>query len=169
MRIHGLRMQDQLASSKISSTMKTLAEPSIQQEIKQRLQTIRPESQRRWGRMSANQMICHLADSFRRTLGEKDATALPPRKLLKWAALWIPIPWPHGFKTRPEMDQEIGGTRPVEFENDRKELLTLMDRFTCDTPVPQFEPHPIFGRMSRKEMMRWGFLHADHHLRQFGA
>ena len=149
--------------------MKTLAEPSIQQEIKRRLQIVRPESQRRWGRMSANQMVCHLSDSFRRILGEKHASSLPPRKLLKWAALWIPIPWPHGLKTRPEMDQEIGGTCPVNFASDCNELLNLMDRFTCGAPVPRFEPHPMFGQMSRRENMRWGYLHMDHHLRQFGV
>jgi Protein of unknown function (DUF1569) len=149
--------------------MKNLGKAAIQQEIKQRLQSLRADSQRHWGRMSANQMICHLADSFRRVLGEKDAIALPPRKLMKLAALWIPIPWPHGFKTRPEMDQEIGGTGPVEFEQDRKELFQLMERFTCEAPVPRFEAHPIFGHMSRKELMRWAYLHMDHHLRQFGA
>ena len=149
--------------------MKSLAEPATQQQIKQRLQTVQPKSQRRWGRMSSNQMICHLSDSFRRTLGEKRTTDLAPNKLLKFATLWIPIPWPHGFKTRPEMDQEVGGTRPVEFEGDRKQLLTLMDRFTCEAPVPSFAPHPVFGVMTRKELMRWAYLHMDHHLRQFGA
>jgi hypothetical protein len=149
--------------------MKSLADPAIQEQIRQRLQTIRPDTQRRWGRMSANQMICHLADSFRRTLGEKDATILPPKKFLKWAALWIPIPWPHGFKTMPELDQEIGGTRPVQFDSDRNQLLVLMDRFTCQAPVPTFSTHPFFGQMTRKELMRWAYLHMDHHLRQFGA
>ncbi len=149
--------------------MRNLAEPATRQQIKQRLQTVGPESQRRWGRMSASQMICHLADSFRRTLGEKQTTDLPPRKLLKLAALWLPIPWPHGIKTRPEMDQEIGGTRPAQFESDREQLLHLMDRFSSQSPAPQFAPHPIFGQMTRKELMRWAYLHMDHHLRQFGA
>ncbi len=133
------------------------------------MRQVHPDSRRRWGRMSANQMICHLADSFRRTMGEKQAANLPPKKLLKWAALWIPIPWPHGFKTMPEMDQEIGGTRPVQFESDRDQMLTLMDRFICEAPVPTFSAHPIFGEMTRKELMRWAYLHMDHHLRQFGA
>ena len=149
--------------------MKNLADLSTQQQIKQRLQTVSPESQRRWGRMSSNQMICHLTDSFRRTLGEKRTTDLRPNKILKFAALWIPIPWPHGFKTRPEMDQEVGGTRPVEFEDDRQQLIAYMDRFTCELPLPLFAPHPVFGVMTRKELMRWAYLHMDHHLRQFGA
>ena len=28
--------------------------------------------------------------------------------------------------------------------------------------------HPMFGPMSAADWMRWGYLHADHHLRQFG-
>ena len=27
---------------------------------------------------------------------------------------------------------------------------------------------PMFGHMSEKDWMQWGYLHADHHLRQFG-
>jgi hypothetical protein len=29
--------------------------------------------------------------------------------------------------------------------------------------------HPIFGELTDSERMRWGYLHMDHHLRQFGA
>jgi hypothetical protein len=29
--------------------------------------------------------------------------------------------------------------------------------------------HPIFGKMKEKPWMRWGYLHSDHHLRQFGC
>jgi hypothetical protein len=149
--------------------MKNLGEASIQQQTKQRIRGLRADSERHWGRMSAGQMICHLTDSFRRMLGEKQAANLPPNKFMKLVALWLPIRWPHGFKTRPEMDQEIGGTRPAAFEADRQELLAYMDRFTCESPVPVFSPHPIFGPLTRKEMMRWAYLHTDHHLRQFGA
>ena len=28
--------------------------------------------------------------------------------------------------------------------------------------------HPMFGPMTPEDWMRWGYLHADHHLRQFG-
>jgi len=27
----------------------------------------------------------------------------------------------------------------------------------------------MFPEMNEREWMRWGYLHADHHLRQFGA
>ncbi len=45
-------------------------------------------------------------------------------------------------------------------------LLSIVRRF-CDTAAFA-EPHPFFGAMSRQEWLRWGYLHADHHLRQFG-
>ena len=28
--------------------------------------------------------------------------------------------------------------------------------------------HAMFGTMSPEDWMRWGYLHTDHHLRQFG-
>ena len=30
-------------------------------------------------------------------------------------------------------------------------------------------PHPVFGPMTRGAWLRWGYLHTDHHLRQFGV
>ncbi len=148
--------------------MKNVGQASAQNEIRQRVRAVLPDSQRRWGKMDAHQMICHLNDSFLTVMGEKRASRLSPRRLLKWGALWVPIPWPHGFPTRPELDQQIGGTKPAEFQKDLQELLELFDRFTAQPP-PLFAPHPVFGVMSHREWMRWGYLHTDHHLRQFGC
>ncbi len=150
--------------------MKTLSLAADRQGILKRMGSVRPESQRRWGHMSAHEMICHLGDSFRAALGEKKlspATTPFKRTLFKWTALWVPLPWPHGIMTRSEMDQRVGGTRPEEFAADREKLRILFDRF-CDWPG-EFAPHPVLGPLSRKERMRHGYLHVDHHLRQFGA
>jgi len=49
---------------------------------------------------------------------------------------------------------------------DKKEVL---ERFTAPAKGIEFHPPPIFGDMSEAEWMRWGYLHCDHHLRQFGA
>jgi hypothetical protein len=48
-------------------------------------------------------------------------------------------------------------------------LLAVIDRFTAQPRAFQFRPHPMFREMSEKDWMRWGYLHTDHHLRQFGA
>jgi hypothetical protein len=99
----------------------TLAVAADRSAIIARLRALRPDDQRRWGKMTASQMVCHLADSFRAVLGLKAVsmnTNLLKRSVLKWLALNAPLPWPHGYPTRPEMDQQIGGTRPVEFARD---------------------------------------------------
>ena len=103
--------------------MKTLARQPDTVEILQRLRQVRPESIRRWGRMSSHQMVCHLIDACRMMTGEKQvshATGLLQQTILKWIVLYVPLPWPTGILTRPEIDQELGGTRPVDFDGDLK-------------------------------------------------
>jgi hypothetical protein len=150
--------------------MKSLADPDIRQSILDRIARVRPDSKPLWGRMSAHQMICHLADSFRAALGEKHvspATGVLQRTAMKWFALYAPIPWPRGLPTMPEMEQGAGGTPPIEFERDRAGLLQLTHR--CCAPVSGAQSfHPLFGELSDFERQRWGYLHMDHHLRQFG-
>src|SRR5690242_19810051 len=120
--------------------------------------------------MSPHQMVCHLSDSFRASLKEKyvsPASTLTKRTVLKWVALWVPLRWPRAIKTRPEMDQQQGGTPPTEFTSDLAKLRVLLERF-C-TYHDEFAPHATLGQMSRRERMRHAYLHMDHHLRQFGA
>ena len=152
--------------------MKTLSSRTDKEEILGRLQAVQPMSQRRWGSMSAHQMICHLNDGFLLYMGERTAAPAKtplPRTLTKWLALWAPVQWPHGFKTAPELDQQAGGTRPGEFDSDMQKLRESIEHFTRHPREYTWEPHPHFGAMSEKEWMRLAYLHTDHHLRQFGA
>lgn len=150
--------------------MKTLLKNRARIEILERLAKVRMDAQAKWGTMSSHQMICHLSDSLRAALGEKyisPSTSLLQRAILKPLALWVPISWPHGVKTRPEMDQQQGGTIPLEFLSDLEELRILFGRF-C-TLEGEFASHAMFGQMSKTERMRYAYLHIDHHLRQFGV
>jgi hypothetical protein len=152
--------------------MKTLARPEDKAEILRRLEAVCPESARRWGRMSSHQMVCHLTDAFRMVTGEKHvspAGSLLHRTIIKWIALYGPLPWMPGIVTRPEIDQEGGGTRPVEFAADVAQLETLVEMFSSAPPGTfDGQAHPTFGPMSGAAWLRWGYLHMDHHLRQFG-
>jgi Protein of unknown function (DUF1569) len=152
--------------------MKSFLNQADKKEILERLRNLQPDSRRRWGKMTPNQTICHLSDSFKFTFGEKEISSISnhfTRTVVKWIALYAPLPWPRGIKTRPEVDQEIGGSPPDDFESDRRRLLTLIERFAAPVKDIEFHPHPFFGDMSKAQWMRWGYLHCDHHLRQFGA
>jgi hypothetical protein len=122
--------------------------------------------------MSAHQMVCHLADNFRMALGQVGATAPSgplQRTVVKWIALYAPLRWPPGITTAPELDQAAGaGTPPTDFDADRALALSLLGEMTA--PGRRLTlPHPVFGAMSEGAWLRWGYLHTDHHLRQFGA
>ena len=152
--------------------MKSLSDADVKSEILQRIAKLQHGAPARWGRMSASQMICHVSDAFRLSMGEKSATPATSvfhRTVLKWGALYFPLQWPKGFRTRPEMEQGAGGTPPSEFNCDRDTLIALIERFSSSSRDFQWEVHPIFGGLSYGEWMRWGYLHSDHHLRQFGA
>ena len=155
--------------------MKTLAREGDRAELLHRLTTLRPDNARRWGRMTPHQMVCHLNDAFRMSLGEKPVThvgglkSLLFRTVIRWMALYLPARWPPGIVTRPELDQQIGGTRPGAFAADVADLEHLIGVVARQPPAARCPPHPLFGRMSRRTWLRWGYLHVDHHLRQFGV
>jgi hypothetical protein len=152
--------------------MKTLARERDLIEIRQRLRKLHPDAVRQWGKMSAHQMVCHLIDASRMMAGEKEvsqATGLTQRTILKWTALYLPLPWPAGILTRPEIDQTLGGRKPFDFAADVRELGTLLDVIPAQAKNFEGRVHPIFGRMSESAWLRWAYLHMDHHLRQFGV
>ena len=140
-------------------------------ELLERMSRLAPDSARVWGKMTSHQMVCHLHDSFMAATGEKPVSSvnsvLGPT-LVKWLGLYAPIKWPRSVPTRPEMDQNVGGTPPAEFLHDVGRLKTMIERFSREPRDFTWHPHPLFGDMSTRDWLRWGYLHVDHHLRQFG-
>ena len=156
--------------------MKTFADPASRAEVLDRLRTVRADSPRTWGRMTAHQMICHCADACRMACGEVTPAEISgplQRTLVKWVALYAPMPWPAArIQTVVEMDQlgsRFSGAAPAEFAADMAALESLLARVAAAAGRGRWPRHPIFGRLSEREWLRWAYLHMDHHLRQFGA
>jgi Protein of unknown function (DUF1569) len=149
---------------------KTLVNAADCEEIRHRIGALAPESARRWGSMSIGGMLCHLDDSYRSVMGERRfAAAKPgiPPWFAKFVALRVPIQWSRNLMTSESVRQGGGGTPPIEFAKDRARLLETFALF-CEC-AELATTHPMFGSMRRADWMRWGYLHADHHLRQFSA
>jgi hypothetical protein len=153
--------------------MRTLANDIDKKALLDRLQQVQPDSQRRWGKMTPHQMICHLNDSFKSVIGERQVsvrrTNAVARTMIRGIALYAPFKWPHGVPTMPENDQERGGTPPEEFQRDLDALAFMIQRLTNQRRDFQWQRHPLFDQMSERDWLRWGYLHVDHHLRQFGV
>ncbi|MGH7631967.1 MAG: DUF1569 domain-containing protein [Gemmatimonadales bacterium] len=152
--------------------MKTLARADVVTELVTRLERVGPEAPRRWGTLTAGEMLCHLSDCSRSVLsgGARSGSAAPrARPVFKWLALYSPLRWPKGVRTRPEVDPHARGSRPGGFERDRAAAIEGL-RALAAAPREAFSPaHSMFGLMSADDWRRWGYLHTDHHLRQFGA
>lgn len=152
--------------------MPTFEDPACRSQTLQRIGRLTPESGGRWGRMTARQMVCHLGDSYEMAAGERPATdrsSLWTRTWVKWRFLHVPLPWPRGLPTSPGNDPERGGTRSTEFESDRARLVRLLEVFVSAASAGKCPRHPLFGPLTSSEWLRWGYRHADHHLRQFGV
>jgi|TARA_B110000263_G_scaffold185163_1_gene162746 hypothetical protein len=151
--------------------MKSLFDPDVISDVRRRLAALGPDSERKWGRMTPHQAVCHLADALRMVLGDRPVdfkANLVMRTVVRFLVLTVPVAWPKGVATAPELDQEKDGTTPEAFETDRAALTALVDQF-IETDGCDLAPHPIFGAIGRGEWGRWGFRHLDHHLTQFGV
>jgi hypothetical protein len=148
--------------------MKSLASVEVLSEIRVRLRSVKVDDRARWGKMTAKQMMRHLSCSYEVALGERAVgpmAGLPP-VLAKWAALRLPMRWPKNLSTVPELKRAIAENSEVEFDVVVRGVIEKME--TLAEGARFSVTHPMFGPMTGVDWMRWGYLHADHHLRQFG-
>ncbi len=152
--------------------LKSFREPACVSETLQRARGLSVDSPRQWGKMTVGQMVCHLTDGFQMATGERpvgEVSSLWSRKGMKWLALYLPLRWPKGVPTLPEVDALRDGTPPTEFANDFKRLERSLQLFVESASAGRCGRHPFFGALSPNQWLRWGYLHTDHHVRQFGA
>jgi hypothetical protein len=149
--------------------MKSMWDANATLEMRDRLARLTPERTGGWGRMTAPEMVCHLAESLKMAIGELHVAPknvpirYPP---LKQLVVYL-APFPKNVPTAPE----LLARPPREWRADVADLQALVDRFSARGRDARaaWPAHPAFGRLSRRA---WGVLvyrHMDHHLRQFGA
>jgi hypothetical protein len=157
--------------SKSRTGVKTVADPVVLRSLTERLMALRPESRRRWGTLTAHEMLCHLGDAGEMVLMIRRRERPIPRRrrpIFKWLALWTPMRWSHGQQTNPKHDPRIAGTRPSDFASDLVRALSAIQGIAT-AQADALEPvHGLFGTMSIRDWQRWAYKHTDHHLRQFG-
>lgn len=148
--------------------MSSVADPRVLARLVQRLEALRPDTPRRFGTLTPGEMLCHLGDGPPNILGRPPAAGAPLRRLRKWVGLRSPLPWPHGARTAPHSDPRAGGTKPTDFERDRRRAIAELRRLALAPDAELTASHAVFGRMTASDWKRWAYRHADHHLRQFG-
>jgi hypothetical protein len=150
--------------------MKNLFEPATVQEVKQRMSHLRPESERRWGKMNAAQAVAHCTAGLELALGDRR----PPRifigrilgAMVKTKAFREGEPMRRNSPTV----QGLVVNDERDLGRERERLSRMIDRFAAAGPEGcTTHPHSFFGRLTPDEWAAWMYKHLDHHLRQFGV
>jgi hypothetical protein len=152
--------------------VKTVADQAVLASLIERLAALDPDSRRRWGTLTTHEALCHLGDAADMVLRIRPRTRPVPlrrRPIIKWFGLWTPLRWPHGWKTNPQHDPKVEGTRPSQFAADLKRAIAGLEGIAAAGPSTLDPAHGFFGTMSVVDWQRWAYKHTDHHLRQFGV
>lgn len=150
--------------------MKNLFDRALANQVKQRVDSLRVDSHRQWGKMSVAQTVAHCASGLEMALGEIKPRRAPMGRLI-------------GFAIKPKVvgnDEPLRRNSPTadelvikgerDLDEERARLCSLIDRFVSGgTPVCTTHPHPFFGPLTPSEWAVLMYKHLDHHLRQFGV
>lgn len=146
--------------------MKTIFDRDARERLLSRLQHITADAKPRWGKMNAEQMLAHLVEGMRMSLGEfptrpkRMISRYPPfRQLFVYL-----LPWPKGAPTARELLP--ADRRSVD--DSKRELARLVNAIAGRARETEWPDHPAFGQLSGRAWGVVGWRHIDHHLRQFG-
>ena len=147
--------------------MPTVHDADCQTSLQSRIQSLRPDSTRRWGKMTPDQMLWHVNKGLEIALGRQPMPATEkaplPRPIIKF--LVLNLPWPKGAPTSPSFVAKGA----YDFESEKKRCLELVQQLGS-SPIDRLETnHFVFGKMSGTEVSRLQAKHLDHHLKQFSV
>jgi hypothetical protein len=67
------------------------------------------------------------------------------------------------------MNQQYFGTASADIETEKTNLVELLKQVRALPDDSILQPHPMYGKLNRKQWGRFMYVHLDHHLRQFGV
>lgn len=150
--------------------MKTLFDPALVAQAKSRVNALRPDSPRQWGKMTAPQMVAHCSIALEAALGDRHVPRLFLGRVIggvvKKMVLSNDDPIQKNAPTAPSY--VVADERDLDRE--RTKLLGLIDRFaTGGAGACTRDPHAFFGPLTPDEWAVLMYKHLDHHLRQFSV
>lgn len=139
-------------------------------EFRNRILRITVVNPRQWGTMNVSQMLHHLNLACGGSLGFytlPDESYLVSRTVFRWILIgWFPEQ-PVGL--RLPKDFKIPHDAQFEFDFEKQQLLKILDVAWSARSAADWQPHPMFGKMTPAEWGKLLQIHIDYHLRQFAA
>lgn len=148
--------------------METLFDVACRDRFLARIDRLRTDSARGWGKMDAAQAMAHCALGIEAATGDaKLSRPLFARLIGPFFKGWVlgPKPFSKNSPTHPQLVM----TSPKDFEREKARLVASIRKFHDAGPASaaRYE-HGFVGKLSGEEWGRMQHKHLDHHLRQFG-
>ena len=147
--------------------MTLLHDPPVRDSIKQRVSILRADAQRRFGKMTVDQMLWHVNCGLENALGRyevRDQKLPLPYSVIKF--LVLNMPWRKG---KTPTAREFLATGQYDFETERARLLRLIDELCAKRLDDTWGRSSFMGLMTGRDWSRLEAKHLDHHLSQFGV
>lgn len=151
--------------------MENTIDEKTKQEFIKRLNKLNPESKAQWGSMKVEQMLAHMNDAFKISLGMKeikDNSNFLWNKIIFPVAVYVLPGFPKGAATAIELDQQKQGTKARDFYTEIEFLKKMLDVFN-EREAEKVKPHPMFGKLTKQQWRDLLVKHLNHHLKQFGV
>ncbi len=146
--------------------MKSLFNEEPYAEIKKRINMLKPNSERKWGKMDIGQALHHCQQPLNVSLGKGNIKKQYfPLAFLFKKSLYNDKPWRQNLPTA----RSFKISENKDFETEKAALLKLVDEFHTKENQIEWEPHPIFGKFTPEQWGQMQYKHLDHHLKQFSV
>jgi hypothetical protein len=155
---------------KKNSKIKSIYDPTIRDEIINRIYLLTENSQAQWGKMNVGQMLSHCILWQDMIFGRIHCKRVFIGRIFGRMAL----------KNVLKDDKPLGKNSPssreliitakqddIDIVVQKKKLIDLIKEYAGYTE-PDFM-HPFFGTMTKEQVGYFVYKHTDHHLRQFNC
>ncbi|QCX01094.1 DUF1569 domain-containing protein [Aggregatimonas sangjinii] len=146
--------------------MQSLFDTNTYEQVLKRIDNLSEDSERQWGKMTVGQMAWHCQFPFKIGVkNKKEGNGNLFVKLFFKKSMYNDKPWRKNLPTAPSLKTKEDKNLEIE-KSKLKQLVT--DFHQCKTRT-DWNPHPIFGKLTHDQWGMMQFKHIDHHLTQFGV
>lgn len=147
--------------------MKSIYNAADNAEMINRINSLTPESNALWGKMTVDQMFKHTTRALLVAFGEQE---LKVNFLMRFLGRMMKNKiFNSEFSKNSPTAPEFIFKDQYDFEASKKELIDNFSRFANGKEAIKTMDHPFWGKMTYEDWDKLIWNHVDHHLRQFGA
>jgi len=147
--------------------MKSIFDATAYNEIVDRINGLKEESQGQWGKMTVGQMVWHCQIPVKVAIDNK-ITSAKGNLFIRWffkKSLYNDKPWRKNLPTISAAKT----TETKDLTTERRKLITMLQELYEARDRTTWNPHPIFGTFTAEQWGKMEYKHLDHHLTQFGV